>query len=149
MKIDSLTWYIFAGTGFVLLAWELVLIALRTKRVRAYFGLPGIPRTISQVVMARSLDVNCAPFVWGALATHYFPFWPTTSNPYSTWGYSVAIVVAVALFVLDAALSFLDVSWVDLPRWARWARWPFLWLVLGLLTGTFLFAQRVIQPWEW
>ena len=141
IAVDRLTWNLFVALAGVLLAWEVVLLVLRAR------GAPR-PRTISQVVMERSKEWTCAPFVWGALATHYWPVWPSRADVYTTWGYAVAIGAAVALLVLDVVLWRRGVRWAELPRWARWARWPFLWLGLGLLAGAFLFVQRTVQPWE-
>ena len=138
---DDLTWGVFVAFGLGLLAWEFVLLVAEARRTTG----PRV-HTISQVVMARAKKATCVPYTWGCLASHYFPFWPRTSDPYTRWGYGLAIGLAAALLVSDVLLRGRE--WSSFPVWVRFARWPALWLVVGLLAGVFLFAQRTAQPWE-
>ena len=138
---DALTFRLYVGLLVAQLVLEGALLLAEARRTSG----PRI-HVISVVVKERAKRMNALPYVLGTLPPHLFPFWPSTSDPYLTWGYAGAIGLLPVVLAADLILRRRD--WNTLPRWGRWLRWPWGWMVFGFLVGTFAFAQKTVQPWE-
>jgi hypothetical protein len=135
MKLDNLTFWIFFGFWPLWLVWELVLVWLRHK------GWPV--DLISMEARERAYRMNVIPFIWSALAAH---FWLNWARPYEV------AYPAVIFWGLVALVGFFDFHYWNIPYntltgWVRVMRWPGTQVILGLILGLTLFPQRdVFKP---
>jgi hypothetical protein len=134
--LNVVTRWVVIGPWLLWLAWELVLLYLRTK-------IPGV-KTISQE--ARSIAFRGFPtlaYFWCGMASHWFIPW---RRP--LWPYPWNVVLGVAFWAIGAAYLAADIFdprhqyW---PTLVQWIRWPPLVALLGLVLGYLLFPQTT--PW--
>lgn len=132
MKIDNVTFWMWFGVWPLWLIWELVLIVLDRNGVKVDL--------ISQEARERAYQLNVIPFVWGAMASHWWLNW---ARPYVV-AYPAVIFWGLvgSTFVLDVVMW--NTTYNTLSGWFRVFRWPGTQMLLGLVLGLVLFPQRDI-----
>jgi len=135
MRLDNLTFWIFFGFWPVWLVWELILLYLRGKGMSVDL--------ISMEAREQGYKLTVIPFVWSALAAH---FWFNWEKPYSVPYYAIGFWLFV-LFTAFLDYRFWNIPYSALTGWLRVYRWPGFQAALGLLMGFLLFPQKdVFKP---
>jgi hypothetical protein len=98
---------------------------------------------ISQEARERAYDLNVIPFIWSALAAH---FWLNWARPYAVAYPAIIFWCLVAMtFFFDMYLWHTPYS--TMQGWLRIYRWPGTQVLLGLILGLLLFPQKdVFKP---
>lgn len=134
--LHNITFIVFIAIWPVWLVLDLIILWKR-----GHHGTGPIPETVSMVARDSGWRLSIIPYLWGAMATHYWwpgKVWGSTADGIVFW------LVALLLLIQDVILWKRPVStW---PKWLVWQRWPILLLLVGAILGKLLFSQAGFVP---